>query len=394
MRDVVIAGAAMTPFGKHLDRDAGSLAADAVHGALRDAGASGDEVQWVYFANAFGGCLQNQESVRGQVWLADTEVRGAPTINVENACASGGTAMHQAWLAVASGLCDVAVAVGAEKLVHPDKQRSFEALATAVDQRRLPEIRAELGIDGAPRSMFMDLYARFARDYLARSSATVEDFARVAAKNHAHGALNPLAQYRTPTPVAEVLASRVISEPLTLLMCAPLGDGAAAVVLTTPQRARQWQADTVRVLAVALGVSRRDQPAGTVVPDAARRAYAAAGITPEQVDVVECHDATAPAELIVLEELGLCPSGKAAELLRAGDTALGGRLPVNPSGGLESKGHPVGATGLAQLVELTDQVRGRCGERQVQGARVGLAENAGGYLGPDVAVTTVTLLGR
>lgn len=394
MRDVVIAGAYMTRFGKFLDRTTRSLVSEAVRGALRDAMASPDDVEWVYFGNALGGIMENQESIRGQVWLSDTDLAGLPTINVENACASGGSAVHQAWLAVASGLCDVAIAVGAEKLHHEDKHRAFAALSTAVDQERLDEIKAELGVDNSARSMFMDVYARFARDYTDRSGATQEDFARVAAKNHEHGALNPKAQHRTPVTVDEVLESRLISDPLTLLMCAPIGDGAAAVIVTTPAVADRWGAQPVRVLATAIGTSRAGGPYGELVPSTAHKAYEMAGIGPSAVDLVECHDATAPAELIVLEELGLCGPGEAIKLNRSGETSLNGRLPVNPSGGLESKGHPVGASGVAQVVELCDQLRDRCSERQVAAARVAIAENAGGYLGPDAAVAAITILGR
>lgn len=394
MREVVIAGAYMTRFGKFGDRSMRSLVAEAVDGALNDAMAPPDDVESVYFGNAFGGILQNQESIRGQVWLSGTKLAGLPTINVENACASGGTAVHQAWLAVASGLCDAAMAVGAEKLHHEDKNRAFAALSTAVDQEKLDELKAALGVDKSPKSLFMDIYASFARDYASRSGATIEDFARVAAKNHEHGALNPKAQHRRPVSVDEVVESRVVSYPLTLLMCAPIGDGAAAVVVTTPAVAKRWGAQPVRLLATAIGVSRAGGARGQLVSNTARKAYTAAGISPTEINLVECHDATAPAELIALEELGLCGPGEAIKLTREGETHLNGRLPVNPSGGLESKGHPVGASGVAQIVELADQLKGRCGARQVAAPAVAIAENAGGYLGPDAAVAAITILGR
>jgi acetyl-CoA acetyltransferase len=175
-------------------------------------------------------------------------------------------------------------------------------------------------------------------------------------------------------------------------MCSPIGDGAAAVVVTTPDVAARWGASAVTVLATMIGASNPGIQ-GELVPGVARRAFEQAGLGPSDVDVLECHDATAPAELIVLEELGLAGPGEAVQMIRRGATSIGGALPVNPSGGLESKGHPVGASGLAQLVELADQLRGRCGARQVEGARIGLAENAGGYMGPDAAVATVTILG-
>jgi acetyl-CoA acetyltransferase len=175
-------------------------------------------------------------------------------------------------------------------------------------------------------------------------------------------------------------------------MCSPIGDGSAAIVVTTPEIAARWGSDAVTVLATMIGAS---QPGvdGELVPDVARRAFEQAGVGPGDVSVLECHDATAPAELIMLEELGLAERGQAVQMIRDGVTSIGGALPVNPSGGLESKGHPVGASGLAQIVELADQLRGRCGARQVEGARIGVAENAGGYMGPDAAVATVTILG-
>ena len=229
--------------------------------------------------------------------------------------------------------------------------------------------------------------------YMERSGAVIEDFARVAVKNHHHGALNPKAQYRDEVSVDDVLASREISWPLTLLMCSPIGDGAAAVVVCSEEYARRRGVDPVRVRASVL-VSGTDRAAGEpgAVERAAQRAYEQAGIGPDELDVVELHDAAAPAELITYEELGLCAPGDGPKLLASGDTALGGRVPVNTSGGLLSKGHPIGATGCAQLVELVDQLRGRAGDRQVEGARVALAENGGGFLGTDAAAMVVTIL--
>ena len=228
---------------------------------------------------------------------------------------------------------------------------------------------------------------------MERSGATVEDFARVAVKNHHHGARNPKAQYRDEVTIEEVLASREISWPLTLLMCSPIGDGAAAVVVCSDDYARRAGVAPVRVRASTL-VSGTDRARGesAAIERAAQQAYDQAGIGPEDVDVVELHDAAAPAELMAYEELGLCPPGDGPKLLGSGDTTLGGRMPVNTSGGLISKGHPVGATGCGQLVELVDQLRGRAGDRQVDGARVALAENGGGFLGVENAAVVVTIL--
>src|SRR5579872_7066508 len=388
MREVVIAGAGMTPFGKFLERPLRALAGEAVREALADARIEADAVGMVFFGNATAGLVTGQEMIRGQAALRDTGLLGLPLVNVENACASGSSAVHLAWMAVASGQVEVAVAVGAEKLTHPEKERAFRAIGTAVDLERMEEF-ADARLEGAgeSRSLFMDVYARSARHYMERTGATRRDFAAVAVKNHRHGALNPKAQYRDVVTLDDVLTSREISDPLTLLMCSPIGDGAAALVLCTPEHARRVGADAVRVRGSAIATS-LDGDGPSAPQRAAERAYAQAAVGPEDLDVVEVHDATASAELPVYEEIGLCRPGEGATLLRSGATALGGSIPVNVSGGLLSKGHPVGATGAAQLVELVDQLRGRAGARQVEGARVALAENAGGHLGggPAVAV--------
>jgi len=391
VRDVVIAGVGMTPFGKFPDRSYASLVAEATRQALGDAGAPTGDVQFVYYSNTAAGLVTGQESVRGQHAVRGTGLEGVPLINVENACASGSTALNQAWLAVASGQVDVAIAIGAEKLTSPDKSKALAVMTSALDQDRLQEVRDDLG-DAGTGSVFMDIYARFATWYANRTDATPEDFAQIAVKNHAHGALNSKAQYGGQMTVEQVLSARPISGPLTLPMCAPMSDGAAATVVTTPQVAARWGAESVRLLATVIGAG-TPGVYGELVPGTAHRAYEMAGLAPGDLDVVECHDAASPAELIVCEELDLCPPGEATKLLRTGATTLGGDLPINPSGGLESKGHPIGATGLAQVVELADQLRGRCGSRQVPDARIALAENAGGYIGPDAAAASVTILG-
>ncbi len=395
MQDVYIAGTGMTRFGKQLDRSLRSLAEEAVRDALADAGAQPDDIDYVFFSNAAAGQITGQACVSGQAALRHTGLLGIPIVNVENACASGSTAFTLACMALMSRSVDIAIVVGAEKLSHADKARSFAAFSAGYDQEEPPTI-VSADANGAPsRSVFMDVYADVARAYMGRSEASAEDFAHVAVKAHRHGALNAKAQYGGPVTVAEVLGSRLIVDPLTLLMCAPLSDGAAALVLASKRGLERLDADPVRVLAAVL-VSGRDRRNGdaTAPERAAQAAYAHAGIGPEDIDVIELHDAAAPAELIVCEELGLCEAGSAPALLRSGATSLGGRVPINPSGGLQSKGHPVGATGCAQLVELADQLRGRCGERQVAGAQVALAENGGGFLENDPAAATVAILAR
>ncbi|TDD81432.1 thiolase family protein [Saccharopolyspora karakumensis] len=403
MRDVYIAGVGMTAFGKFLERSVRSHAEQACAEALADASMAAEEVETVFFGNAVSGVITGQEMIRGPVALRNTGLLGVPIFNVENACASGSNAFHLAWSQVASGAVDVAVAIGAEKLTHQDKTQSFASIGTAVDLSMADELKERFpgrgdqehgGASKLSNSFFMDLYAGIARDYMDRTGATAADFAKVAAKNSAHGALNPKAQYRTPRSVEEILASRPVAPPLTLLMCSPIGDGSAAVVLCSEEFAARTE-DPVRVRAsVALSGRNNPEPGHGGVERAARRAYEVAGVGPEDLDLVEVHDAAAPAELIISEEIGLCPPGEGAKLVASGATTLGGRVPINPSGGLLSKGHPIGATGCAQLVELVEQLRGRAGDRQVANARIGLAENSGGYLGDDFASIVMTILSK
>lgn len=394
MRDVHIIGAAVTAFGKFPDRPLRSLVEEAVTGALSDAEITPAEVGMVFSGNAIAGLITGQEMVRGQVTLAGTGLLGRPVVNVENACASSSSAAHLAWLAVASGAHDVAVAVGSEKMSHPDKRRTFAAIGSAADVDRVPDWARELSGSSSAESFFMDVYAAAARAFMARSGATAADFARITVKNHHHGSLNPKAQYRAEVSVDQVLGSRAITPPLTLLMCSPVADGAAALVFCSADHARRVGADSVRVRASALVSGVPEGGSGTPEERAAAAAFTASGLSPSDVDVVELHDAAAPNEMIAYEELGLCAPGDAPKLVADGATALGGRVPVNPSGGLLSKGHPLGATGAAQLVELVTQLRGRAGARQVPGARVAMAENAGGYVHPDPAACVVTLLSR
>jgi len=415
MREVYIAGTGMTAFGKFMDSSVRKLAEEATAEALRDARATPGDIEMVFFSNATAGILTGQEMIRGQVALRNTGVLGVPIVNVENACASASSAFFLAHMAVASGQVDIALAIGSEKLTHPDKNRTFAAIGTAVDLDNVVGAREALtrtllgagsagpdagsplpvGADGSGKSPFMDVYAGMTRHYMEESGATAEDFARIAVKNQGNGKLNPKAQYGGDITVEEVLASRQISGPLTLLMCSPVGDGSAAIVLCSEEAARRLGTDTVRIRATAL-VSGRDRGPGDAgaVERAVAKAYEMGGVGPDDLDVCEVHDAAAPAELMIYEELGLCGPGEGPKLLASGDTALGGRVPVNPSGGLLAKGHPIGATGCAQLVELADQLRGRCGARQVEGAQVALAENGGGFLGTDPAAIVITVLSR
>ena len=393
---VTIVGAGMTRFEKS-PRSLRALAGEAVTAALEDAGLQASELEAAYVGNGVAGLVTGQEMIRGQVMLRPLGIEGIPIFNVENACASSSSALHLGWQAVASGMQDVVLCLGAEKLSHEDKTVGMAAIGTAVDIEAQTEMAEALGSgeDRDKRSFFMDIYAGMARSYMELSGATKEDFAQVVVKNQHNGARNPRAQYGSDLSVEDVLASRTIVDPLTLLMCSPISDGAAAVVLAAEREAarRGLRGPRIRASVVVSG-NRHDKsdPTAGSGGRAARAAFEQAGLGPEDLDCAEVHDASAPAELIIYEQLGLAPPGGGPELLQSGATAPGGRLPVNTSGGLLSKGHPIGATGIAQICEATWQLRGQAGPRQVEGARVALAQNGGGWLDEDSAAMSVHIL--
>lgn len=388
MRDVIISGIGMTRFGKFLDRNMKSLSEEAVSLTLQDAGITPDQVDQVIFGNAAAGVVTGQEMIRAQSSLRNTGLDGKPMFNVENACASSSTGFHLGWLMVASGHAECVLVIGCEKLTHEDKAISFGAFSRAVDiEEPLPE-----GYKAGSGSLFMDLYAAKARKWIEATGGGAEDFARVVVKSRHAGSLNPLAQFRNETSLDEVMNSRMISDPLTLFMCSSIGDGAAGILLTSADFAAGLVTPKVRVRASAVVSAKAHEPKELVAVSASRKAYEIAGIGPEDLHVVELHDASAPAELIHYENIGLCEPGGAIALIRSGDTAIGGRVPVNPSGGLLSRGHPVGATGAAQIVELVEHLRGTAGKRQREGAKVALAENNGGQLAGDSAIAAVTIL--
>jgi acetyl-CoA acetyltransferase len=385
MRDVYVAGIGMTRFAKQPERSLKDLTAEAVSAALKDAGATTDEVQASYYGNAVAGSMTGQEMLAGQFTLRPLGFGWIPIVNVENACASASTAFHLAWQAVAAGIHDVVLAVAAEKMTHPDKARSFAAIGGSVDVETAP-------VDlPAGRSFLMDMYAQSALRYMADTGATREDLAAVVVKNQHNGALNPAAQYGGELTVDAVLNSREIVWPFTLQMCSPISDGAAAAVLVSAQA--RAPGPGVSVLASTVRSAPPDGSA-SVTSLAACAAYEAAALGPGDLDCVEVHDAAASAELVICEQLGLAGSGDGAALLRSGQTALGGRLPVNTSGGLLARGHPIGATGLAQIVEAVTQLRGSAGRRQVPDARVALTQNAGGWHGNDNVASVVHIFAR
>lgn len=380
----LVAGGMVGAFGRFTDSSLVDIARPVVRGALKDAGLDASDVQAAFVGNAFGGAIVDQESIMAQVLLTPAGIRGVPMQTVKNACSSGSSAVHLAWNTIAYGQYDCVLVLGAERLTHADKRRSFAALATATDHKNVDE----------NRSVFMDVNAARANRYMECYGATPRHFAQVAAKNRSHAVMNERASLRTPITVDEVLNDRVIVAPLTRAMCGGVVDGAACVVLVSPDFARKrGLSKTSRIVASGLvsGLSEGDE-SGNATARAGQAAYAQAGIDPKDIAVAEVHDASAPQELFDIEDLMLCGRGKAIRLLENGDTTLGGRMPVNVSGGLTSRGHPVGATGVAQIVEIHEQLMGQAGARQAGEPKVGLAQMAGGLLGKDSAVATVHIL--
>lgn len=383
--DVEVVGVGMHRFGSFPELSLKDLCRVAVVRAVCDAGLTLADVQAVYSGNSLAGLLTGQEQVRGQTVVRDLGIEGVPVTNVENACASGSTAFREAVAAVAAGFADVVLVLGHEKMCVGDRGRSLEALRTAAD---LDATRG-LGLQ------FTAVYAMRLRNRLDEGSLTLDDLAAAAVKSHAAGARNPYAQYRNEVTAEQVLASRMIADPLTLLMCGSISDGAAAAVVARPGVV-PGDRPRVRVRASAMRTARstRTDAQPTVATETAEAAYEQSGVGPADLDVLEVHDAMAPGELLYYEQLGLCEYGEAGRLLREGVTGPGGRYPVNPSGGLSSRGHPVGATGVAQIAELTWQLRGEAADRQAPGARLALAHNSGGWMDGDSAVCNVHILER
>ena len=379
MRDVAVVGIGMTSFGELWRTPLRSLWAEAALAALDDAGL--DSVDLITIGCMSSGLFTGQEHLASL--LADElGMAGVPAARVESACASGGLAVRTGFAEVASGLSDTVLVTGVEKMTDVDGADSTYALGTAAD--------AEW--EGFHGITFPGLYAMLARVHMQQYGTTREQLAMVAVKNHANGLLNRHAQYHLKVDVEGVLGSTLVADPLRLFDCSPVTDGAAAVVLTTVERARELQPDRPPVVITGSGLAtdtitianRGSLAALNAVKLAGERAYAMAGRTPEDIHLAEVHDCFTIAEIMATEALGFFEPGQGGPAVENGLTALGGKIPVNTSGGLKSKGHPVGATGVAQVFEITNQLRGEAGQRQVEGARVGMAQNMGGSGGSSV----------
>lgn len=388
MRDTVIRGVGMTPMGRFEETSLKELAASAINDALQDAGVTFDDVQAVFFGNVAAGIMYGQNSIRGETVTHHMGAGAIAVNNVENACATGANALHLGWSAVAGGQYDTVLVVGAEKLFSQDKTKSFEAFMGGMDV----DFQDFGEGAGVTRSPFIDRYAKVAEFLMSERGVSVENFAQVAAKAHSNGALNPLAQRRTPRSVEEILAARHVLGPLTVLMCSPVGDGAAAAVVTRGDAAPR--AGDVRILASQL----RSLPADASGPSdsheySAKAAWEQSGLGPEDMDFAELHDATSPGEIVSWVESGLCPPGDEVKWAETGHTALSGQFPVNPSGGLVARGHPIGATGLAQVYEAVTQLRGGADARQVDDARRAFVQCGGGLIKGTTAVSAAHILG-
>lgn len=407
---VHIAGVGVTAFGKQPQASVKYLVRVAVQEALADAGCDASDIDAAYFATAAQGVMEGQHMVAGQVALKAMGLGGIPVSNLENACASSSTALNAARWCVAAGGSDIALVVGVDKLYSDDREKTFAAFDGAWDVSDVPgqlNLLAGLGQDMKPpadyvepgrRTVFMDIYASLARLHMQTFGTTQRQIAAVAAKNHTHSTRNPKAQFQYPLTIDEVMAARAVSWPLTLPMCAPIGDGASAVVVCSETGLRKLDARrAVRILASVIR-SASDRPADAfdrhLCHLAALQAYELAGVGPQDISLAEVHDATAFAEIQQTEALGFCAFGEGGRLAEDGSTTLGGRIPINVNGGLLSRGHPIGASGLAQIHELVTQLRHEAGSRQVEGARLAIAENGGGFNGVEEAATCITILGR
>ena len=415
MTDAWIVGASSTRFERAPEKSYRDLAREAYCAALADASMeTGDAIEFGWFSNC-GMWVDGQASIRGQILFTPLVRDGlfperVPMVNVEGGCASAQMALHGAWKDILSGQCGLSLAIGVEKLFNPDAPEDTMAVyRAAIDQLTPEEWRryyAEAGEEagkpfeeGPDRTVFMDTYAMQACYHMKAHGTTRRQIAAGAAKNHRNGALNEKAQYSFELSVDDVLNDRPVSWPLTRAMCSPVGDGAAAVLVCSEDFLRgqpqevQDRAIRIRACELAGGKYRRlDEPGLSHV--AAQKAYARAGVDPQDIDVAEVHDATAFCEIYQAEMMGFAEIGRGGELVESGETAIGGRIPVNTSGGLVSKGHPVGATGLSMIYELARQLRGEAGARQVEGATLALAENGGGVIGFDEAACAVTVLER
>ncbi|MCE2485528.1 MAG: thiolase family protein [Desulfurellaceae bacterium] len=366
MKDVYVLGVGMIKFGRYPDKDVSQLGAEAALGALTDAGMSIKDIEMFVCGNLF-----QANAMNGQKILQQIGQTGIPVFNVSNACATGSTAFREAYVGVASGMYDVTMAVGVEQmgkmgLLGGGARSGGESVEGVLGSGLMPAVFGQAGVE-----------------HMRKYGTTAEQFAKISVKNHKHSVHNPLSQYQVEVSLGDVMKARMVAYPNTLYMCCPTGDGAAATILVSEEKLKQFTTKPIKVAASVLTsdpYTDRDltmPDVNTLTQNAAKQAYEKSGLGPQDLDLVELHDCFATAELLHYENLGLCGEGEAGQLIDQGETALGGKIPVNVSGGLLSKGHPLGATGVANIYELVNQLRGNGGARQVEGAKAGLAHVIG-----------------
>lgn len=375
MRSVSIIGAGCTRFGERWDDSLRDLVVETGIMAIEDAGVSGEEIDGLYVGNMSGGRFVEQEHIGALISdCAGLSRLHVPSTRVEAACASGGLALRQAVLAVASGYSDVVIAAGVEKMTDVAGGVAADALAAAADR----EWECFFG------ATFPALYAMIARLHMHRYGTSREELAAVAVKNHHNGCMNPISQYQMEITVEKVMRSPLVADPLRVLDCSPITDGAAAVVLAPTEEAHKYSDAPIKILATAQASDtlalhdRRDITTLDASVYAARKAFGQAGLEPKDVDFAEVHDAFTIGEIVAIEDLGFVEKGEGGRAAEEGLTAIGGKIPINTSGGLKACGHPVGATGIKQAYEMVLQLRGEAGKRQVDGVEVGLTHNVGG----------------
>ena len=393
--------------------------------ALKDCELKKEDIQAAWFSNSGWGQSEFQHCIRGQVALSANGLDKIPMINIENACASGSTAFHGAWTAIKAGLYDCALAIGTEKMYFQsapmgspigikgikgpmsgfisgtDVEKTLQTIELLKKQiqKGNEEAAKKSGKEGkTPKknhSVFMDFYAMGARQHMKTHGTTQRQIAIIAAKNHNNSTMNPLAQYTFPQTIEQVMEDYVVAYPLTRAMCAPIGDGSAAAILCSEKYLEQNPSLKERAVVVRASILRSGSwERDNVCERAASAAFEMAGLTPEDINVAEVHDATAYAELNVTEQLGFCPVGEGGPFVESGATELDGKIPINPSGGLLARGHPIGSSGIAQMYELVTQLRGEAGKRQVKDPKLALAHNGGGTIGSGEAALCIHILER
>lgn len=407
---VYVYSVGMTKFGKFLEKSIKDLTREALQSLQNDNNFDLSNVEAAWFSNTGWGMTDFQHSIRGQVALTPNGIDKVPITNVENACASGSTAFNGAWTAIKAKVFDCTLAIGTEKVYQEDRAKMMGGFITYTDVERTRSMIEMMQKAAAKQkaertaseksggkekkgghSVFMDFYAAGARAHMQKYGTTQRQLAAIAAKNHNNSTLNPLAQYTFPMTVDQVMEDYEVAYPLTRAMCAPVGDGSAAAVLCSEKFLKEHPNDKavlVRASILRSGSWQMDN----VSERSSAAAYKMAGLTPKDINVAEVHDATAYGELEQIEQMGFCPLGKGGPFTESGETELGGKIPVNPSGGLLSRGHPLGASGLAQIYELVTQLRGDAGKRQVTKPRYALAENGGGTIGSGPAAMCVHIL--